>query len=524
MGAMSFGAIDVNAVNASVVTKNGTTDRYRARRTIHVRPSNPGEYSLIETQVQNYFGRDKEWYDACSLDNATSWKASERQNGGDKGIFFDRACPNTGLHPMGVHWNPFVTHDHNCSATAKIELEIVQNHFWEGWTIKTFDARGVPKRMGGDAFYIVYSEYLYGSHGLLHDDGQPLMPTAVGIPKENYNGNYGLDFVSVPFLDPPSEEVKHNGQRKMGRLTIHVITTCFIGELFHPLKDGWKTGGQTNVTWTIENVGRPFKIQDWKNDRYLPRQRDTMVHNKLSDFDSVVFAGDSVLNQMTWDVFGKRYYPFVSEKMQSGAIWKRPTQDNGSPVVLNMPLSPTTLPAFVEALDSWIRDGLNDKKSKHNKNALVLGSAAWDVIWPAEWQGPKFQNHLSALEALLKRLRDTHPEVTLVWKLPYAQHMHSANIHDKCFAEPSKASDDGTCVRAFRYATRERFEGLYKAQKQFIQKKFEGDVKIRLLDLYDVSYLAGSYWINPGDTIHYRPEFNAAILEQLLYAEPAPAG
>jgi hypothetical protein len=496
--------------------------------------------------VLNHQKRDKPWYKLCTFDNATAWTANMRANGGEIGKFFNRACPNTGGHPQGVHWNPFRTPDHDCSVTSRIDLRIERDHFWEDWRIQTMDAKGVPKTVGGDTFYIVYSEYFYGNDGPVQSDHPP-MPTAVAIPTDYYNGTYRLDFVSVPFLDPPSMISKHDGQRKKGKLTIHAITTCFIGTVHPPFKDGWKTGGQTNATWTIENVDRPYKIQDWYTDRYFPQQHAekldprSKVRNSLSGFDRVAFAGDSMLTHMVWDIFKNDYHSIVTDKIHSGTICNGSTQKDGSPSVFSMPLSTVTLPAFLEALDPWIRGGLNDNdndndndknndknnaataddntNSNMTKKALVLGSAAWDIIWPAEWQGANFENHLSALEELLKHLRKAHPGIALIWKLPYAQQMHNANP-DVCFADPV-TSDYGSCVQALRYATSERFDKLYQVQKQFIETKFGGDNMVFLLDLYEISYLAGSYWMVHGDSIHYMPSFNALVLERLLYAEPA---
>ena len=509
---------------------SGTSDRYKAKKIIHSLPTDPRDRNVIDSMVRNHQGHDDDWYEACANDNANAWRNHIRVNGGDIGKFFDRACPNTGLHPQGVHWNPFKTATHECRVTSGIELEIRRDHFSEDWEIHTLDLKGVPKPLGGDNFFIVYSEYFYDDNGPVYDSDK-LRPMAVALQTDHYNGTYGLDFVSIPFMNLPSNASKHNGQRKKGILTVHVISTCFIGGLYPPLKDGWKNGGQTNVTWTIENIDRPYRIEDWYDDRYAPRRdqeaRDpkSKAQNSLADFDRVVFAGDSMLTQMTWGtwMYGKRiYHPFATDKIQSGKIWVNITQEDGNPVQFHMPLSPNTATDFLAALDPWIRGGLSEPSdaATTKREALVLGSAAWDVIWPAEWQGPNFENHLSAVKGVLQHLRKRYPRVTLIWKLPYAQHMHSAN-HEFCFADPAISPDGGSCVRALRYATKERFEKLYKLQKQFIETTFQEDNMVRLLDLYEISYLAGGRWMIAGDSIHYHPDFNNMVLEKLLYAEEA---
>lgn len=521
-----------NTTNKDAIPKSGTTDRYSVQKVTYSLPRNRKDYSTIETMVQSHFSKDERWYVACKHNNATKLTKSTRKSGGELGKYYNRACPNTRVHPDGVHWNPFQTKFHNCSVTSRINLEIKRDHFWEEWRIQTLDAHGVPKTIGGDNFYVVYSEYIDGTgEPNLGAGSQFLLPVAVAIPIDYYNGTYGLDFVSVPFLNNNSTSLsKHDDQQKQGTLSIHVISTCFIGELHPPLKDGWKTGGHTNVTWTIENVSRPYRIEDWYTDRYQPTQYWESVNSKkkvqksLSEFDWVVFVGDSLMTHMLWDVRKKEYHAIASKMVNSGKIWEGPTQEDGSPAFLHIPLSRSTLQKYLEAIDPWIRGGLREesnatKKSASmktaKKKALVLGSAAWDIVWPAEWQGPNFDNHLSALEDLLRLLRKTHPEVTLLWKLPYALHMQNAN-HEKCFTDPESASDNGICVGSLRYATKERFQKLYYRQKTFIKNKFAGDDKVRLLDFYEISYLSGSHWMLPDDPMYYAPEFNAAIFE-LLY-------
>ena len=379
------------------------------------------------------------------------------------------------------------------------------------------DVEGNPKSVGGDNFYVVYSEHPHDEKGLIRDrKNQPLIPMAVGIPTDFHNGTYGLDFVSVPFLDTTKSK-QSSGERKMGRLSVHVRSTCSIGDLYPPLKDGWKKSGHTNVVWTSEGVSRPYKLEDWYKDRYAPMLRNELldpnnskIRNSLLEFDKVVFAGDSILNSMLWNEGKREYHKIVADKIQSEKISNGP--DN--PVLFHMPLSPMTLTEFREELDIRIKRGFQNTTAH---TALVLGSAVMDVIRSAEWQGPRFESHLSAIEKLLSNLRKSYPQMTLVWKLPYAYHgMHSCHDNEKC-------------IRALRYATRERFYKLYRSQKSFIETKFAGDDKVLLLDLYEVSYLAGShYWSTTppgGDFIqNYKADFHVAVLEKLLYNENATKG
>lgn len=502
-----------NVPNTNLAPESETNDRYKLDETVYSLPTNSNDYSMIESMVQSFYGRDQLWYEACAKDNSTQWIKRVREHGGDSGRFFDRACPNMGNHPDGVHWNPFHNVKHNCSATSRINVKIQRDHFWEGWQIQTLDASGVPKSVGGDYFYVYYSEYL--------EPAGRDVPVAVAIPTDHNDGTYGLEFVSVPFLDDPSmkESTDRWGQRKKGKLSIHPITTCFIGELYPPLKDGWNTGGSTSVTWTIEDITRPSVIQDWYADRYIDKIRDSndpkkKVRNSLLDFDRVVFAGDSILSHMTWDEGSRKHHPIVREKIKNGKIWSGLIDESyGGPPKIHLPLSKATLEEFWGILEPFIQGGLSDNSIK--KKALVTGSAAWDIIWPAEWQGPNFDNHLATVETLIKRIRSKYPDVTVVWKLPYAHHMHVVDPV-KCIAIPENNPAGHSCINILRYATKQRFEKLYYKQKRMIERRFANDDMVQLLDLYEVSYLS-AHAMGPGDSIHYLPWFHKMILRRLLY-------
>ena len=502
-----------DSTNKDFLSESEHNDRYKQQETLYSLPTNPKDYSMIENMVQAYSGRDQAWYGECAKDNADRWTTAVRQHGGDNGRWFSRACPNMEGHPYGMHWNPFENVDRNCSATSRIDVKIQRDHFWEGWQIQTLDAKGAPKTIGGDNFYVYYSEFV--------EVNNKFVPVAVAIPTDYNNGTYGLEFVSIPFLDNPSlkESSDRNGQRKKGKLTIHPITTCFIGELYPPLKDGWKTGGSTNVTWTIEDIIRPSVIQDWYADRYINKIRESTdpkakVRNSLLDFDRVVFAGDSILSQMTWDVNTGKHFPIISEKIKNGKVWSGLIDESyGGPPKIHLPLSQATLQEFLGILEPFIDGGLSDNSIK--KKALVTGSAAWDIIWPAEWQGPYFDNHIATVETLIKHIRTKYPDVTVVWKLPYAHHMHVVDPVN-CFEVPENNPAGHSCLTALRYATKQRIEMVYHEQKKMIETKFANDDMVQLLDLYEVSYLS-AHAMGPGDSIHYLPWFNKMILRRLLY-------
>jgi len=432
--------------------------------------------------------------------------------------------------------------------------------------------------VGGDTFYIVYEEYyqVTTTSPETMDDGKDTatnqtmptttttiqsIPLAVGIPQEYYNGTYGItNFYAIPFTTSTPSNTNYVALQQ-GRLRVYPVTTCFIGELYPPLKDGWTTGGHTNISWstsTTTTVPRPWKIIDRLTDLYYyhhrrrPTSRTTTLHNhtssnsiqtnNLKQFDRTVFFGDSLVRQMIYDVYQKDYYHQRNENLRAAltshnknrTIWTGNAQGtsphdphDGGPINVNMPLSTNTVHQYIQTLEDAIHEGLVLPPTSTSTTTiatpynigLVIGSSAWDILWPSEWQGPNtFVEHLAAIKVLVRYLRTTYPHVTIVWKLPYANHMHQANPVE-CFT--TLGPDRGSCVTALRYATLERFHTVYTLQKQLFltndnDDEFTKDPMIHLLDLYQLSYISGATYMIPNDSLHYLPQWNSYVL-QLLY-------
>ena len=196
-----------------------------------------------------------------------------------------------------------------------------------------------------------------------------------------------------------------------------------------------------------------------------------------------------------------------------------------------MPLSSQTLPDYIKVMEASIQDGLllppnSTPENDEYKIALVIGSSAWDIIWPTEWQGPTFQNHLQAVTDLLFYIRKQYPHIYIIWKLPYSNAMYNADPVD-CFSRLNNNTidndgDSSSCISALRYSSQERFYSLYQKQKYLLTAadtthyNFSNDSHISVIDLYDISYFSGIQWMIPNDSIHYLPDWNRQIL-QLLY-------
>jgi hypothetical protein len=591
--------------------------------TIYTLPSSSSSSSSsndIESQLLNHYERDIDWYqNKCLKDNATSYINNMRKYSGSISMkHYTRGCSTSGLHPI-THSNPFHTPTHNCNITTSIDIirtTTTIDHLYESsesWTIQTYDKQKNLKQIGGDTFYIVYYEDEY-------ENGNPNVtiskPVAVGSkPIDYYNGTYGIEnFYQLPFVSASTTKgavsISKKRQRqhrrrqqqrsKGGKIMVYPISTCFIGELYPPLKDEWNTGGSTgNIRWStsstsastststststadestsiessiesrsnnVDNnvvniVKSPFKIID----PILLSSSNKLMNNdlpNLKQYNRTIFFGDSIMRQMIYNVFTKQYYHQNKDNSQlrqssDSRIWmgggknnaatantttipksKDPNNDNDDgPINVNMPLSPQTLPDYIKVMEASIQNGLllpttpntttttsPEENNDDYKIALVIGSSAWDIIWPTEWQGPTFQNHLQAVTDLLFYIRKKYPHIYLIWKLPYSNAMYNAD-QNNCFSRNNTIDNDdngsSSCISALRYSSQERFYSVYQKQKQLLTAEdtthnFYNDSHISVIDLYDISYLSGIHWMIPNDSIHYLPDWNRQIL-QLLY-------
>jgi hypothetical protein len=288
-----------------------------------------------------------------------------------------------------------------------------------------------------------------------------------------------------------------------------------------------------NVVNDVIVVNRPSKILDpISSNSNSNSNTNNMILPNLKQYNRTIFFGDSIIRQMIYNIFQKQYYHHQSmdelQTLVGDRIWIGDNEttpkdpDDGGPINVNMPLSPETLNDYIQVMESSISDGLlipnnNNATSENYKIALVLGSSAWDIIWPKEWQGPTFDNHLTALRQLIKYIRMKYPHIYIIWKLPYANAMYKANPVS-CF---NRWTDNGSCVTALRYSSIERFYSLYRKQKYLLtqdkQYNFWNDKMISVIDLYDISYVSGIQWMIPNDSLHYLPIWNSNIL-QLLYS------
>jgi hypothetical protein len=347
----------------------------------------------------------------------------------------------------------------HCNATSQVHIRIppVEEQDGDGgtmtsrWILHAMDGAGRDKLVGGDEFYIAYRDTAH--------DGV----TAVALVADRHDGSYALDFVT-----PPTTTVAPFNMSETGRLTVHVSYTCGIGLLAPPSKDHWNTGAHMRLQASLENVPRPpMRI-------FQPPR----LSIDLANFTTVLGIGDSKMRQF-----------ILNDDLPN----KTPRKPNLAYHPFRMPLNTTTLPVFQQVIQSRNKDLVKEG------TALVLGSAAWDIIMTEDnVQGPDFGDHLKACRGLIQNVASRYPNVTILWKSPTDFHLHRFQVH--CLNIP-------WCTLQSRYASSSRAQFLYQAQRALMQ-----ELQIPFLDLMEASQLSAE-WTYDSDPRHFNVSFNDMTMD-----------
>lgn len=492
-----------NHETAKAVPEDSSSTVVGSRRTSFRQDICRSDNHTVAEFVHNSMARELGWYRSCMKDNATRRTSS-----------VPRSCPPTMDQDAAINGNPLK--EHHCSVTEAIELEWHQggdgpSRQEKKWKLKTLDAAGNYKVIGGDELYVSFTVYNSNSTD----------PTAVAIVKDHQDGSYGLEFVNVPSKSSYNPELPKNDTafESFGSLEIYLQYTCFMGTLHQPLKDGWKAGGASNMKLIVENVPVP-PMQSW---RERLQTRGGVIRNpstdastpsdpitSLSKFDKTIFFGDSLIAQMV-----------VTYSHPVVFFYYRKAVTHGN---ADIAVSVGSLDTIAKKLEEWEGDQLR----RQPNSALVLGSSSWDMLHPSEWQGPAFEKHLQGCRALVEHVRNTYPHVTILWRLPTAVHVHKAK--GSCFTlsgEPSRTIETTTpkakvnmnkprnpCVDILRYASISRIEYLYQQQLQLMLE----ELKVSVVDLYELSYLSPHH-LRQGDAQHYSIDWNFHNFNEYLYPD-----
>jgi hypothetical protein len=264
----------------------------------------------------------------------------------------------------------------NCSVTSQARIIQKSPH----WILQSVDADGKDKTVGGDEFYVTYTDNQRPQHG---------KPTAAALISDLENGSYALDFVTTP-MDPDSRKLTG-----VGTLTVHFEYTCNIGRAQQPTKADWKFGGATLIHHSKSNITQP----PMRAFRFPPSDID------LSHFGLVVSFGDSMMETLVRK--RGRPWPYIREKVNYRTN-------------IGSELNSTTLDSWLGSMKAW------HGKQFHNRAinvALLLGSAAWDITTPkpnATRTRPEFSDHLDTCRRFVIKVKALYPNVTVIWKAPAA--------------------------------------------------------------------------------------------------------
>lgn len=359
----------------------------------------------------------------------------------------------------------------SCSPTSQVQ--VVPK--CPNWELQTFDEQGNPKTIGGDEFYITYTDkarYEYqnqNSSKYFH-----MLPfTAAAWVTDLMNGRYLLDFQASPFFTDSFTDLVESGV-----LAIYFQYTCQTGRMGPQRKLEWTFGGNTVASYKSGILPAP-PIRSFD----IPVE---VGRPQFHDFDTIIPIGDSLLQQFL-EPFGLHFDNIWKSLNSSNVVrWKRA-----------------------------LREEIGKKKHLvQETTAIVTGSCIWDILedqnvttsttdGSSEWSDHRF-----ALQEFLGHVRLKYPNVTLFWKSCTGVHIHVPVLYRE-----HEEYQRRHMHRRLRCMSTSRAAGLYSIQKETIQREIlrrekEGEVsssckqRLFFLDVYPAYYLS-AYHARDGDGLHY---------------------
>ena len=353
----------------------------------------------------------------------------------------------------------------NCPPTTQVRI-IIPKSKKDNWILESLDSKSRPKTIGGDEFYITYTDYSNPNM----DKEKTNDPTGVALIKDLENGKYLLDFIMPPMMTQNG----HPTYSGAGKLIVFFQYTCGMGQYLRPTKNHWHNNGSVRRSHAYWDIPLP-PIRSFE----FPRRSIT-----LTNYQKVICFGDSTMGNFCGKFWNKVAFtePNIITKGKIGSE-----------------LSMDALGEYWKKLQK--QHSANLAFSAGNKTALILGSAVWDILEPIDEQrrDPNFHNHLTACRLLIKKVKTKYPHVDVLWKSPTAFHVQS--LDTECYTNNQK------CVTRTRYMSSSLAKDLYERQKSLV----EGQLGIPFLDLYDATYLSAS-WLMEKDGRHYRTWLNKLLL------------
>ena len=345
------------------------------------------------------------------------------------------------------------------------------------------------KTMGGDEFYptITLNNPVSGKEEVM----------AVGRVSELSEGRYALYFKSLNenvLYNISDQQIKSIKRGTGYFLNIMLQYSCSEGMLPPPAKYHRSDGGAINK---LVPVWFPSSLQQQP---LIVRTEERPSHRmqiNLKKFKLVLALGDSLMEQMVqggklssktvvppW-IYKKIQAPLASDKMETHfmkAVQKACKTPQGG-MFLGIDKNHVALPK---------RDACST-----NSTLLILNSGIWDLLEDGNFSKSKtccnydlnFEDHLGSLRALLLRIRDEFPYVTIGWKSVTAAHVHR-----------TACGSEAACNLRIKYMSNSRATIIYQMQMELLQREFPD---VLIVDLYEFTYYR-AHLSRPGDGRHYR--------------------
>ena len=378
------------------------------------------------------------------------------------------------------------------------------------WSMISYDSTGQRKIKGGDEFYIRYEEFVdIGRNDNNCPEAvedckekgvnQTLILQAVAVITDNNDGSYSLDFIQTPISHAngtvslgEATEIISSSTAASSALTVYFEYSNGIGFMPPPTKNDWKNGGYTHKCYTVSPcpyrpVIRPF----------CPPSLSSLSNGdvNLKMFHKIFFFGDSTMDQ------------FVRQRPnKKGKYYFQPNIKVGKKVRLG--LNSETIDTLLDQLHNELGEEIveasrqtqeeDDDDNEGRNAALVVGSCLWDILDPeCTIQGKEYYDHLDACRLYVEGIQQRYPGVQVIWKLPYAVHIHVIDLQRLIDHDASTATLFG--INRIRYMSASRSRFLYHRQKEVMEQ-----LGVPMLDLFETTYLSADK-LYPSDGRHYRP-------------------
>ena len=355
-------------------------------------------------------------------------------------------------------------------STKQSENLLADKESQDEWFIQSLDQYGNEKAIGGDEFYITYTDM----ETVNQREEDKIEPAAVAFVHDLGNGKYKLDFVSTPMN--PYMFVSSKINQRRGRIEVNFEYTCHMGSLPQPTKQYWKSSGMTyrKAAYSDHIQHPPIRI-------FEP---PTSVN--LSNYSHSIFFGDSTMRQFvlrneTLNKNGQKEY-FKAKVEWAGNVRSELTT---AKLKLN----------FLRKLHFFHGKQLNTLDNV----ALILGSSIWDLLVPDSIQGSNFEDHVIACKDYITIVRQRFPKVDIYWKGTSALHPHRVDCTESNYGHQD-------CVNSTKYLSNSRVVNLEQKQKILME-----ELNVPYLDVYPAYYLS-AFYTAPGDGRHSVPELNEQIL------------